>query len=146
MRLILTMASAALAVTGLAACGPSEQSLRTTSREGLLLGCRNGDASARATLNEVGVSVDRFCTCAVDRYMRSASVDELKQLSRNPGTMPGGLTTASEQCMTEMVSHSTPAAGTAPAGNEGATAPAAAGEAAPADGAAPAEENGTAEH
>jgi hypothetical protein len=146
MRLILTMATAALAVTGLAACGQSEQALRTTSRAALLLGCRNGDASSQATLNQAGISVDRFCTCAVDRYLQSASVDELKQLSRNSSTMPPGLTSAAGQCMAEMMGQSTPAAGAPPAGNEGALAPAAPGEAAPAESGAPAEENVTAEH
>jgi hypothetical protein len=146
MRLIWTMTAAALAVTGLAACGQSEQSLRNTSREALLLGCRHGDASSQATLNEAGISIDRFCTCAVDRYMRSASVDELKQLSRNSSAMPAGLTTAAGQCMGEMVSAATPAAGAPPAGNGAAAAPAATGDAAHAEGGDAATENEAAEH
>ena len=145
MRLIWTMTAATLAVTGLAACGQSEQSLRTTSREGLLLGCRNGDASSRAILNQAGVSVDRFCTCAVDRYMQTASIDELKQMSRNTGAMPPGLSRAAEQCMGEMVSQSRPAAGAPPAGNESAAEPAAPAEGAAAEGGEAAGENGTAE-
>lgn len=145
MRLMLGMTMGLLTLSGLAACGQSEQALRTTTREALLLGCRNGDASARATLNQVGVSVDRFCGCAVDRYMQSASTDELRQLSRNKGgAMPPGLTAAAGQCMTEMVAQSAPAAGAPAAGNETAAEPAAPSEA-PAEGAAPAEEN-TAEH
>src|SRR4051812_29626600 len=120
MRLILTIATAALAVTGLAACGQSEQSLRTTSRDGLLLGCRNGDASDRAVLNQAGISVDRFCPCAVARYMQSPWVEELKQLPRNAGPIPNGLSGGGEQCMAERVTQPTPAAGAAPAGNEAA--------------------------
>jgi hypothetical protein len=145
MRLIWTMTATALAVTSLAACGQSEQALRTTSREGLLLGCRNGDASDRAAMTQAGVSVDRFCTCAVDRYMQSASVDELRQLSRNPRTMPNGLSRAAEQCAAEMVHQSAPAAGAPPAGNEAAAEPAAPAEGAAAEGGEAAGENGTAE-
>ena len=146
MRLIWTMTAAAAAVTGLAACGQSEQQIRTTSREGLLLGCRNGDASDRATLNQAGVSVDRFCTCAVDRYMQSASIDELKQMSRNSGTMPPGLTAAATQCASELVSQANPAAGAASAGNQTAAEPAAPAEGAAAEGGETGGDNGAAEH
>jgi hypothetical protein len=143
MRLILSLSAGALALAGLSACSQSDQAVRASAREGLLLGCRSGDASAQATLNQVGVSVDRFCNCAVDRYMQSASIDELRQLSRNRGgAMPQGLTTAAGQCMTEMMSQAAPAA--APPAASNAAESAAPGEA-PAEGAAPAEEN-TAEH
>lgn len=145
MRLIWTMTATALAITGLAACGQSEQSLRSTSRQALMLGCTHGDASTRAELNQAGISVDRFCTCAVDRYLQSASVDELKQLSRNSSAMPAGLTTAAGQCMGEMMTQATPAVGAPAAGNEAAAEPAAPAEAAHAEGDAPAG-NGPAEH
>jgi hypothetical protein len=145
MRLMLGMTMGLLTLTGLAACGQNEQALRTTTREGLLLGCKNGDAATRTAMAQSGINVDRFCTCAVDRYMQTASIEELRRLNRTAGpnaTPPAAFTAAAGQCMTEMVSQSTPAAGaTPPAANEGAAAP----SEAPAEGAAPAEEN-TAEH
>ena len=133
MRLILTMATTALAITGLASCGQSDQQYRNTARTQLLAGCRSGDASARAQMAQAGVDVDRYCTCAIDRFMQSASTDQLKQLSRNPGSMSAdqNMQRAAEQCVREQVPNAgaTPAAPQTEAahapGNEGAEAPAA---------------------
>lgn len=133
MRYIRTMAVSMLVLTGLAACGQSEQAQRNTAREAMLLGCRNGDASDRAALNQAGVSVDRFCTCAVDRYLQSATAEQIRQLSANPNNA-AGLEATAAQCVTEMVGQSAPAAGAPPAGNEAGATPAAPAGPAPAAG------------
>jgi len=133
MRLISTIAVATLAVTGLAACGQSDQQFRSTARTQLLAGCSGGDANMRAQMSQAGVDVNRYCTCAVDKYMQSASSEQLKQLSRNPGTASTdqAMQRAAEQCVREQLPNlgATPAAPTteatpAPA-NEAAEAPAA---------------------
>ena len=71
---------------------------------------------------QAGVDVNRYCTCAIDRFMRSASTDQLKQLSRNPGSAASdqNMQRAAEQCVREQVP------------NLGATPPAPQTEAAPA--------------
>lgn len=133
MRLMLGMTMGLLSLTGLAACGQSDQQFRTTAREQLLRGCQAGDASMRAQMSQAGVDVDRYCTCAIDRFMQSASSERLKQLSRNPGSAAGdqGMQRAAEQCVREQVPNlgATPGAPSteavpAPAANEGAEAPA----------------------
>lgn len=135
MRLILGMTFGLGALTGLAACGQSEEALRNTTREALLLGCRNGPASDRATLTQAGISVDRYCTCAVDRFLRTQSREQIKELARNPNNVPG-LEAAAGQCISEMMPGA--AAANEAAGNE--TTPAAPAPEAP----APAAEEGEA--
>ena len=142
MRVMLGLTMGLLTLSGLAACGQSEQQLRNTTREGLLLGCRNGDASDRAILNQAGVDINRYCACAADRFIQSASAEQLKQLSRNPGAAAAdpGMLRAAEQCMREQMP---PTAPTPAAANQSAAEPAAPAEGAPAEGGAPAEENET---
>ena len=105
MRMILTMATTALAITSLAACGQSDQQFRNTARAQLLAGCNGADASARAQMTQAGVDVSRYCTCAIDRYMQGASSEQLKQLSRNPGSAASdpGMERAAEQCVREQM-------------------------------------------
>ena len=142
MRMILTVAATALAITGLAACGQSDEQFRNTSRTQLLAGCQGGNASARAQMAQAGVDVNRYCTCAVDRYMQGASTDQLKQLSRNPGnadTDPG-MQRAAEQCVREQLPANTATnLASEPARDGGNTAE-------PAEGAEAAGDNDTAEH
>ncbi len=87
----------------------------------MLIGCRNAPAAERAAIAQAGVSVDQFCTCAVDRTVRSLTSEQLKQISSNPNDVPG-LEAAAAQCMSELMPGAG-AAGNEAAGNE--TAPAA---------------------
>ncbi|HTU10639.1 MAG TPA: hypothetical protein VMG08_07030 [Allosphingosinicella sp.] len=124
MRLMLTMATGVLVLTGLAACGQNEQSIRSNFRTQALANCQRGaDASARAQLSQAGINIDQLCTCAIDRYMQQASLDQLKQDANNPD--PPALRATSIQCASELVRQSTPAAaptpGAAPAPAEPAT-------------------------
>jgi len=144
MRVISSMIVGVLALSGLAACGQSEQSLRASTRDQMLLGCRSGDAASRAQLTQAGVNVDQFCGCAIDKFMQSASTEQLRQISSNPNNVPG-LETASAQCMREMMPQSTPTPGAPAAPNEAAAGPAAPAEAGAAEGNEAAEENGAAE-
>lgn len=146
--MILTMATTALVITGLAACGQSDQQFRNTARTQLLAGCQGGDASARAQMTQAGVDVNRYCACAVDRYMQGASSEQLKQLSRNPGSAASdpGMERAAEQCVREqMPANAASNLATEPA-HDNATAPepAAPAEGAAAEGGEAAGENGTA--
>ena len=133
MRLIWTAATTVLAITSLSACRQSDEQYRATARTQLLQGCQGGDATARAQMTRAGVDVDRYCTCAIDRFMQSQTSEQLKQLSRNPGSAASdqNMQRAAEQCVREQVPNAgaTPAAPqteAAPApGNEGAEAPAA---------------------
>jgi hypothetical protein len=73
-------------------------------------------------MTAAGVDVTRYCTCAIDKYMQGASSEQLKQLSRNPGSASSdaGMQRAAEQCVREQMP------------NLGATPPAPQTEAAPA--------------
>ena len=119
MRLIMGMTIGLAALTGLTACGQSEEALRNTTREALLLGCRNGAAADRATLTQAGISVDRYCTCSVDRYVRGLTSEQLKDISRNPSNAPG-LEAAAAQCVGELMPAA--ASGAPTTGNEAAPA------------------------
>lgn len=140
MRMILTIATTALAITGLAACGQSDQQFRNTARTQLLAGCNGGDAAARAQMTAAGVDVSRYCTCAIDKYMQGASSEQLKQLARNPASASSdaGMQRAAEQCVREQM----PAAAAANQSEAAPPEPAAAAEGAAAEGG----ENGAAEH
>lgn len=142
MRLKLSMTVGALALAGLAACGPNEASVRNTFRTAAIAGCQQGDPSARAQMAQAGISVDQLCTCAVDRYMQSATLEQLKQ---NPNTpeATSRLQTATMQCATELMRQAGGAApGGAPESNAAPAAPEA--PAAPAEPGA-GEENSAAE-
>ena len=79
MRLMLGMTASVLVLTGLAACGQNEASVRSNFRTQALANCQRGaDASQRAQLTQAGINIDQLCTCAIDRYMQSASLDQLK--------------------------------------------------------------------
>jgi hypothetical protein len=117
MRLVMGMTIGLAALSGLSACGPTEAQLRNTTREALLLGCRNGAAADRATLTRAGISVDRYCTCSVDRYVQGLTSEQLKEISRNPGNVPG-LEAAAAQCVGELMPAG--ASGAPTTGNEGA--------------------------
>lgn len=116
MRLILSLSVGALALTGLSACNrQSDEAVRNTFRTAALAGCQRGDANARAQMAQVGLSLDELCTCAVDRYMASATVEQLKADPNNPEGMQR-VQAASLQCAQEMMSR----AGTAPGATPGA--------------------------
>jgi len=139
MRILLSMTVGALALAGLAGCGQSEEAYRANLRTQALANCRTGanaNPAAAGQLAQVGLSVDQLCTCAIDRYMRGASYDQLKRGQSNPA--PPGLETASQQCVLEHVQR---AGGTPSAAPEANAAPAA--PEPPAAGAA--EENGAEE-
>ena len=137
MRLILSLGVGALALAGLSACNrASDDSVRNTFRTAALAGCQQADPAARAQMQQLGMSLDELCTCALDRYLATAPVDQLRQNPPSPEAMQS-VQRASMQCAQEMMSR----AGTTPGAAPGAApAPAApAGEAA-APAPAPAEE------
>lgn len=144
MRMILTIATTALAITGLSACGKSEESFRANLRTQGIANCKAGagaNSAAAAQLSQVGMSVDEYCTCAIDRYIRATSYEQLKSEVNNPA--PQGLISAGAQCVAERVPQSAggAAAGAAPNANATSAAPE---EAAPAEGNT--DENAAAEH
>lgn len=122
MRLMLSMTVSALALAGLAACGQNEASVRNTFRTAAIAGCQQGDANARAQMAQVGLSLDQLCSCAVDRYMQSATLEQLKQ---NPNTpeATSRLQTATMQCASEMMRQSGAAPGGVPVSNTAPTVP-----------------------
>ena len=134
MRLILSLSVAALALTGLSACNrQSDDAVRNTFRTAALAGCQRADPNARAQMAQVGMSLDELCSCALDRYLASAPVDQLRQNPPSAEAMQS-VQRASMQCAQEMMSRAggAPGAapGAAPATNE---APAAAEAPAPAE-------------
>jgi hypothetical protein len=118
MRMMLMTAAGAILLAGLAGCNRGNQANQSSQvdrgamRQLLLVGCRNGDANARAQMNQAGISVEQFCTCAVDRYLQSASDEQLQRVYTNPSDARG-MEAASQQCVAQMMSQAA-----APAGNE----------------------------
>ena len=111
MRIMLSMTVGALALAGLAGCGQSEEAYRANLRTQALANCRTGanaNPAAASQLAQIGLSVEQLCTCAIDRYMRGASYDQLKREQSNPS--PAGLESASAQCVTEHMSRAGAAA------------------------------------
>jgi hypothetical protein len=138
MRLILSMTVGVLALSALSACGQNEESIRASYRTQAMANCRAGATPAAVgQLRQMGVNAEQLCSCAIDRYMRATPLDQLKRESSNE--MPPGLTTATTQCVTELMRQAAPAV--APTPNE--AAPAA--EAPPAEAPPAEEENGAAE-
>ena len=117
MRLISIMTVSLIAIAGLAACGQSEESLRTAFRTQGTANCKAGaDPATRAQLTEMGMSVDELCTCAIDRYLRTASFEQLKQDRNNPA--PPALVRTTAQCVTDHAARSSATPG-APANAAG---------------------------
>jgi hypothetical protein len=111
MRMMPSMTLCALALAGLAGCG-GEESYRANLRTQALANCRNGSNAAVASqLSQVGMTFDQLCTCAIDRYMRATSYDQLKQDQNNPA--PQALVTASTQCLSEHMQRANGAAANA---------------------------------
>jgi len=103
MRSLLMIAVGAVALTGLSACGGGEEAFRTSLRTQALANCRSGsNAAAVQQLQQIGMTVDQLCTCAIDRYMRGATYDQLKADRNNE--LPAALRNATMQCMSEQVS------------------------------------------
>lgn len=139
MRIMLSMTVGVLALAGLAGCGQSEEAYRANLRTQALANCRTGanaNPAAASQLAQVGLSVEQLCTCAIDRYMRGASYDQLKREQSNPS--PRGLETASQQCVLEHVQRAGGVPGGAPETNAAPAAPEAPAPTAP-------EENGATE-
>lgn len=105
MRSLLGIAVGAVALSGLAACGGGEDGFRSSLRTQALANCRAGsNAAAVQQLSAIGMTVDQLCTCAIDRYMRGASLEQLKQDRNNE--LPPALRNATMQCMAEQVQRS----------------------------------------
>jgi hypothetical protein len=121
MRLIWTMTAAAFAVTGLAACGQSDDAYRASFRTQALRNCQQGaDTATRQQLAQAGITPERLCTCVIDKYMQSATMAQLRQDANNPN--PPAMQQASIQCVQEVMGQSR-GAPAAPALNEAAPAP-----------------------
>lgn len=129
MRLIMSLGVGALALTSLAACNrQSDDSVRANFRSMALAGCRQGgDPATRAQMSQVGINIDELCTCAIDRYMSSAPIDQLRG-NPTPQALQS-VQAASMQCAQEMVSRAGAAPGATPGTPPGANAAPAAPEA-----------------
>lgn len=138
MRAISTIGLGLVALVGLAACGKSDEAVRSEARTRLTANCpRSATPEVTAMLAQEGVTIDQVCSCAIDRYMRTATVAQIKEDANVAA--PARISAASTQCVSELV---TAAAANRPApANEGA---AAAAEAPPAE--APAEAEGEADN
>src|SRR5690348_8504951 len=83
-----TAAIGTLALGGLTACGGGDEAFRTNFRTQALANCRGSSTpEVTAQLSSMGVTVEQLCTCAIDRYMRGASLDQLKA-DRNTAVPP----------------------------------------------------------
>ena len=145
MRLILSLSIGALALTGLSACNrQSDESIRNTFRTAALAGCQQADPSARAQMQQLGMSLDELCTCALDRYLATAPIDQLRQNPPSAEAMQS-VQRASMQCAQEMMSRAGATPGAAPAAppttNEAPAAPAGEAAAPAGEGAAEANES-----
>ncbi len=105
MRLFLSIPLAVTAIVGLGACGQNEQALRNSFRTAALTGCQNGDPASRAQLQQAGIDPNRYCTCAIDRYMQSATLEQIKADSRDPNNS-AALRGAAMQCASELLQQS----------------------------------------
>lgn len=134
MRILLGMTLGAVAITGLGACGQSEEAFRASYRTEALRSCTAGANSTNtAPLTQLGITVQALCECAIDRYMQATPVDQLRR-EMNATEMPAGVRNATIQCTTQLMrpqggaatpalpSTEAPAAPAAP--TEGAEAPA----------------------
>ncbi len=97
MRLIRTMALGAVALSGLAACGQSDEAFRASYRTKAVEACNQG---ARSAPNSAGADMNRFCSCIVDRYMQATSTQQLRA-ERNQTTPPSAAQEAMMQCVRE---------------------------------------------
>jgi hypothetical protein len=132
MRMISSIGLGLVALAGLAACGKSDDAVRTEARTRLAANCpRSATPDVTAMLAQAGVTIDQVCSCTVDRYMRSVTVAQIREDSASPA--PARISAASAQCMTELTA--------ATQSNAAAPANAAAGEPA-----APAEAGAAEEH
>lgn len=122
MRTILSLGFGLVALAGLAACGKSDEAVRSEARTRLTANCpRSATPEVTAMLAHDGVTIDQVCSCAIDRYMGSATVAQIKEDSANP--TPARVSAASQQCVTELIaaaqSHGTASLNeTAPVANE----------------------------
>jgi len=122
MRTIFSIGLGLCALAGLAACGKSDEAVRTEARTRLTANCpRSATPDVTAVLTQAGVTIDQVCSCTIDRYMGSVTVAQITEDSASP--TPSRISAASAQCVTELVaaaqSHgSTPANEAAPAANE----------------------------
>ncbi|HYD13389.1 MAG TPA: hypothetical protein VEC11_11130 [Allosphingosinicella sp.] len=116
MRLFLSIPLAVGAIVALGACGQNEQALRNTFRTAALTGCQNGDPAGRAQLQQAGIDPNRYCTCAIDRYMQSATLEQIKADSRDPNSS-AALRGAAMQCASELMQQSGAAAAAAAGAN-----------------------------
>lgn len=110
MRLFLSIPLAVAAIATLGACGQSEEALKSSFRTGALAGCQRGDPSARAQMERAGINVDQYCTCAIDRYLQTATMEQIRRDSENPNNSTA-LRSAAMQCAGDMMRQSNTAAG-----------------------------------
>ena len=102
MRNLLGLATGAALLGGLSACGGGEEAFRNNMRSQGIANCQRGAApEALAQVRELGTTVDALCTCAIDRYMRATSIEQLRQDRNN--ALPPALRNAMMQCMAEQV-------------------------------------------
>lgn len=127
MRIISSIGLGLVALAGLAACGKSDEAVRAEARTRLTANCpRSATPDVTAMLTQEGVTIDQVCSCTIDRYMRTATVAQIKEDSGVAA--PARISAASTQCVTELVTAAQ--ANRAPAENSGAPATT---EAAPAE-------------
>lgn len=134
MRKISAIGLGLVVLAGLAACGKSDEAVRAEARTRLTANCpRSATPDVTAMLAQGGVTVDQVCSCTIDRYLRTATVAQIKEDANVAA--PARISAASQQCVTELVTaaqanQSAPANEAAAATNEAppAEAPAETGE------------------
>lgn len=114
MRLILAMPLMAAAVTGLAACGQSDEAYKASYRNELTAQCTQQAGAAAPP----GANVAGLCSCMIDRYVANTPVDRLKA-ERSQSEMPAAAREAMMHCaqqeMQRQLGNATSALPTAPA-------------------------------
>ena len=102
MHTISSIGLGLVALAGLAACGKSDDAIRTEARTRLTANCpRSATPDVTAMLAQEGVTIAQVCTCSIDRYLRSATVAQITEDSAV--ATPPRVSAASTQCMTELV-------------------------------------------
>jgi hypothetical protein len=102
MRIISSIGLGFVMLAGLAACGKSDDAIRTQARTQLAANCpRAATPDVTARLAQEGVTIDQVCTCAVDRYLQGATVAQIREDSASPA--PPRISAVTAQCVTELV-------------------------------------------
>ena len=88
-----TMALGTLVLTGLAACGESDDAFKASYRTRLTQACTQASGPGAA-------EGQRICTCMIDRYVANTPVSQLRA-EKDQTAMPAAAQQALQQCTQE---------------------------------------------